>query len=132
VPAAVELLESQSPSWRSRAIILARLARRVPEVENSYKLWLDALVASRMAGTQTVLAVLAEGQEILPHAPPGSIAATLISEFAALHSATLSHRGTEAITTFLRKLLGAKWRVDGRLTVTLSDLTITTDPDSET
>jgi hypothetical protein len=77
--AALEHLKMQDASARSRATILAEIARAEPDSEWAYSLWLDAVIASRTAGHATLRAVVVDGAGILARAGRGESPASLLS-----------------------------------------------------
>lgn len=83
---ALQYLQMQGASARSRATILAQLARAEPDAARAYSLWLDALIASRTAGRATLAAVVADGEEILARANTGETTASLQSQLAGIDS----------------------------------------------
>ena len=53
---------------RTKALSLAALASVDPDPAQAYTLWLDALIASRMAGRKVLMDVIAKGTEVLERA----------------------------------------------------------------
>jgi hypothetical protein len=89
-PSAIDALKESEATMRTKALSLAALADVDSDPAEAYTLWLDAPLASRLAGRKTVMDVIAKGTEVLQRAhsrfTPGALHAIIAgvdSEFAA-------------------------------------------------
>ena len=67
-PSAISTLKESEATIRTKALSLAALASVDPDPAQAYTLWLDALMASRLAGRKTLMDVIAKGTEVLERA----------------------------------------------------------------
>jgi hypothetical protein len=88
-PSAINAIKESEATMRTKALSLAALASVHPDPAEAYSLWLDALMASRLAGRKILMDVIAKGTEVLSRAlspfTPGAlhaIIAAVDSEFA--------------------------------------------------
>jgi hypothetical protein len=65
---AINTLKESEATMRTKALTLAALACVDPDPAQAYTLWLDALMASRLAGRKTLMDVITKGTEVLERA----------------------------------------------------------------
>jgi hypothetical protein len=78
--AALQHPQMQGATARTRATILAQLARVESDSGQAFSLWLDAIIASRTAGRATLDAVIADGERLITRAGIGETPASLFSQ----------------------------------------------------
>jgi hypothetical protein len=85
-----DYLQTQQVSVRTRAELLLNLATMETDHARAFDLWLEAIIASRRAGTTMLRNVLADGALILAHTPVGETSESLLASLTGAHSQAMS------------------------------------------
>ena len=85
-PSAINALKESEATMPTKALSLAALASVEPDPAQAYTLWLDALMASRLAGRKILMDVIAKGTEVLQRAHSPFTAGALHATIAAVDS----------------------------------------------